>query len=135
MRSGATSSVIESPFDPNRNHPTTRVLKHLAPHERRNFPNDALRQVVSEYARDGARQEEEFFADVIDAIHPGMGRPRPKPERPWWTTVPFSPLAALVRTIVRRKKRCPDCRKRVARKARVCRFCGYRFDPASDSIT
>lgn len=27
-----------------------------------------------------------------------------------------------------RKKVCPDCRKKVLRAARVCRFCGYRFD-------
>jgi hypothetical protein len=42
---------------------------------------------------------------------------------------PQSPLAALFsRPLPAATKTCPDCAERVKDAAKVCRFCGYRFD-------
>ena len=31
--------------------------------------------------------------------------------------------------LVEHARECPDCAERVLSQARVCRFCGYRFEP------
>jgi hypothetical protein len=42
---------------------------------------------------------------------------------------PVSPLAALLpRRLEPLTKNCPECAETVKEAARVCRFCGYRFD-------
>jgi Uncharacterised protein family UPF0547 len=110
-----------------KSHRTVRVLRALPPHERKQFPNPALRALIASYGLPENRDVETFLNGVIDAIYPGMGRMYVKPDRPWWATLPFSPLIWLVWSVRRRKKTCPSCAERVKRRAVVCRFCGYRF--------
>jgi hypothetical protein len=40
------------------------------------------------------------------------------------------PIGTLLVLLVPGKKRCPQCRERIERKAMVCRFCQYRFGQA-----
>lgn len=113
-----------------KDHPTTRVLRHLRPFERRKFPDDGVRLLVAHYGtEDGTNDPATFFDDLVEAIHPGMGRRGKRHfSRPWWATLAFSPAAWLWWTVFRgAKKRCPDCAEWVKTEAAVCRFCGHQF--------
>jgi hypothetical protein len=111
-----------------KNDRTVRVLRALRPYEQQEFPNPALQALISRYGFLDERDPQAFLEAVIEAIHPGMGLPARKPDRPWWASFAFSPWVWLIWTIRRRKKTCPECAERIKRRALVCRFCGHRFD-------
>jgi hypothetical protein len=54
-----------------------------------------------------------------------------EPERPSGTTAVAGAMAQSPSLAAEDTKRCPDCAETVKRDARVCRFCGYRFDQAN----
>jgi hypothetical protein len=131
-RAAALDELADSLGALPKSHPTTRVLRHLRPFERKEFPNARLQELVRGYdAGEGEPDHDAFFSGVIEAIHPGMSQfSYRKPDRPWWATLAFSPLAWTVWSIRQRRKTCPQCAERVPKAAKVCRYCGYRFEEA-----
>jgi hypothetical protein len=74
------------------------------------------------YLRDRKRQarwQAETAESPAEAVE---SRPEAEPAR-------VEPSAAERPAEVERFKKCPDCAERVLAEARVCRFCGYRFEP------
>jgi Uncharacterised protein family UPF0547 len=66
---------------------------------------------------------------VRQRVKKGRGRlsPEPSPEGPLAQATPsFSQAGAS--GVSADTKQCPDCAEPVKAEARVCRFCGYRFD-------
>jgi ribosomal protein L40E len=104
-------------------HPLTDVLES-APE----LPTDVIYELVKNYAQTASADPERFIWKLAETVTPGSGpdvtRATGGP-RPAWIIA--SPLALVGWKVWNKKAPCPECRSRIPRDAKVCRYCGYRF--------